>query len=62
MSLIDRIKSFFSGGSSTADPHAGHEHAPEPTAPTMPTDPAGMPTSEPAEPGEREDERGNAPG
>jgi hypothetical protein len=54
MSLMDKIKSFFSGGD--ADSHAGHDHSaaspaspPEPTAPTVPTDPAGMPASEPAD-------------
>ncbi len=49
MSLMDKIKSFFSGGSSSADPHAGHDHTPSATAPTVPADPVGMPTSEPAE-------------
>lgn len=56
MSFMDKIKSWFSGGSSAgADAHAGHEHAAhddhshEPAAPVMPpADPAGMPTSEPA--------------
>ena len=48
MSLMDKIRSFFSGGD---DSHAGHdhsadghEHPPEPNAPTVPTDPVGMPT------------------
>jgi hypothetical protein len=49
MSLMDKIKSFFSGGSSTADSHAGHDHSYEPAAPTPPADPAGMPTAEPAD-------------
>jgi hypothetical protein len=52
MSLMDKIKSLFSGGG--GDSHAGHDHSapaqpPEPTAPTVPTDPVGMPTSEPAD-------------
>lgn len=57
MSLMDKIRSFFSGGS--ADSHAGHDHSAaghehptepvSPTAPTVPTDPAGMPTSEPGD-------------
>jgi len=61
MSLLDRIKSMFSGGSSdSADSHAGHDHAGddrshEPAAPpTPPADPAGMPASDtaPSEEGE----------
>jgi hypothetical protein len=61
MSLLDKIKSMFSGGSSdTTDAHAGHDHAgqdksPEPAAPpTAPADPAGMPTPDaaPSEEGE----------
>ncbi len=51
MSLMDKIKSLFSGGSAAgADDHAGHDHAGhdhshEPAA--MPSsDPAGMPMSE----------------
>lgn len=61
MSLMDRIKSMFSGGSSdAADAHAGHDHsgydhAHEPAAPPMPqADPAVMPTSDaaPSEEGE----------
>jgi hypothetical protein len=55
MSLMDKIKSFFSGGGSSSDSHAGHDHAPEPTAPTQPADPTGMPMSEPAEPKADED-------
>jgi hypothetical protein len=56
MSIMDKIKSFFSGGGD--DSHAGHDHSatpaapptpPEPTAPTVPTGPAGMPASEPAD-------------
>ncbi len=52
MSLMDKIKSMFSGGSSAAtDDHAGHDHSAhdqsnEPAAP-MPADPAGVPMSEP---------------
>lgn len=53
MSLMDKIKSFFSGGSSAdADDHAGHDHSGpdhshEPAAAMPPVDPAGMPMSEP---------------
>jgi hypothetical protein len=49
MSFMDKIKSWFSGGSSAgADAHAGHDHPHEPAAPAMPpADPAGMPMSEP---------------
>jgi hypothetical protein len=51
MSLMDKIKSLFSGGSdghSHADhDHAGHDHSHEPVAPPMPpADPAGMPTAD----------------
>ena len=53
MSLMDKVKSLFSGGSSAdahdhaGHDHAGHDHSHEP-APTMPpADPAGMPMSEP---------------
>jgi hypothetical protein len=61
MSLMDRIKSMFSGGSSDeADAHAGHDHSDhdhshEPAVPPLPqADPAVMPTSDaaPAEEGE----------
>ena len=51
MSLMDKVKSFFSGGSSAgADEHAGHDHSAhdhssEPAA-TPPADPAGMPMSD----------------
>ena len=46
MSFMDKIKSWFSGGSSAeGDSHAGHDHPHEPAMP--PADPAGMPTSEP---------------
>ncbi len=50
MSLMDKLKSMFSGGS--ADDHAdhdhsGHDHSHEPVAP--PADPAGLPTSEESE-------------
>jgi len=55
MSLLDRIKSLFGGGSSDgADAHSGHDdarhdHTPEPAAPPAPpADPTGLPTSEPA--------------
>jgi hypothetical protein len=54
MSLMDRIKGLFSGGSADADAHAGHDHSDpdhthEPVAPPMPpADPAGMPTSDAA--------------
>ena len=58
MSLMDKIKSMFSGGSpDAADAHAGHDHAGddhshEPVAPPMP--PADLPTPDaaPAEEGE----------
>ena len=53
MSLMERIKSMFAGGSSDeAHDHAGHDdaghdHSHEPIAPpTSPADPAGMPTSD----------------
>ena len=52
MSFMDRIKSLFSGGSSDADGHAGHDHSEaghshEPVAPPMPpADPAGLPTGD----------------
>ena len=51
MSIMDKIKSFFSGGSSAgAGEHAGHDHSTQPQAPAEPmppADPAGMPMSEP---------------
>ena len=51
MSVIDKIKSLFSGGSSP-DAHAGHDHSghdhDHAHEPAMPADPAGMPMSEPA--------------
>ena len=51
MSLMDKIKSLFSGGSdahSHADhDHAGHDHSHEPVGPPLPpADPAGTPTAE----------------
>ena len=59
MSLMDKIKSFFSGGSSAgADEHAGHDHSAhdhshEPAAAaTPPADPAGMPMSDSDDAGE----------
>jgi hypothetical protein len=56
MSLMDKLKSIFSGGSSdAADAHAGHDHSDEPVAPPLPqADPAVMPTSDaaPSEEGE----------
>ena len=61
MSLIDKLKSMFSGGSSdAADAHAhddpsDHDHPHEPAAPPLPqADPAVMPTSDtaPSEEGE----------
>lgn len=63
MSFMDKIKSWFSGGSSAgADAHAGHDHAAhdhhshEPAAPAMPpADPAGIPTSDAPAGGESED-------
>lgn len=55
MSLMDKLKSMFAGGSSDATDahaghdHAGHDHSHEPVAPPMPpADPAGMPTSDAA--------------
>ena len=58
MSLMDKIKGLFSGGSSDADAHAGHDHSGadhEPVAPPMPpADPAGMSTPD-AAPQEGED-------
>ena len=65
MSLMDKIKSLFGGGSSdTADAHAGHDHAahdraaePTPAAPPVAqTGSAGIPTSEP-QPAEEQDDR-----
>ena len=54
MSLMDKIRSFFSGGAAGSDAghdhsHAGHDHPPEPNAPTVPTDPVAMPAGEPAD-------------
>jgi hypothetical protein len=57
MSLMDKIRSFFSGGVSDSHAghdhsHNGHDHADEPvsaTAPTVPSDPAVIPTTEPAD-------------
>ena len=51
MSLMDKIKSLFSGGSDehshAGHDHAGHDHSHEPVAPPMPpADPAGMPTAD----------------
>lgn len=52
MSFMDKVKSFFSGGSSAGtDEHAGHDHSAqsqpaEPSAPMPPADPTGMPTSD----------------
>lgn len=45
MTLMERIKSLFSGGSSTEDSHTGHDHSGndhshEPTTPTAPAEPA----------------------
>ena len=45
MSLMDKIKSLFSGGSSTTDGHEGHDHSGgdhshEPAAPVPPAEPA----------------------
>jgi hypothetical protein len=51
MSLMDKIKSFFSGGSGAdahdhaGHDHSGHDHTHEPAAP--PVDPVGTPMSEP---------------
>ncbi len=51
MSLMDKIKSFFSGSSSDTDSHAGHDHSGhdhshEPAAPPV-ADPVGTPSAEP---------------
>ncbi len=60
MSLMDKLKSMFAGGSSDAThdhssddhsdhDHSSHDHSHDPVAPPMPpADPAGMPTSEPS--------------
>ena len=50
MSLLDKIKSMFSGTSAhdhTDHDHTGHDHSHEPVVP--PADPAGTPTSAPAD-------------
>ncbi|MDX6396634.1 MAG: hypothetical protein QOJ43_42 [Gaiellaceae bacterium] len=48
MSLMDKIKSFFTGGASASDSHAGHDHSGHDHAePAAPVDPAGIPASEP---------------
>ncbi len=66
MSLMDKIKSMFAGGSSdgadahadhdhSGHDHAGHDHSHEPVVPPMPpADPMSMPTSDraPSEEGE----------
>jgi ABC-type Zn2+ transport system substrate-binding protein/surface adhesin len=68
MSLMDKIKEFFSGGSSAEEhdhddhaghdhaghDHSGHDHAHEAAAPMTPADPAGMaePMPEPMQPAE----------
>jgi hypothetical protein len=63
MSLMDKIKEFFSGSSSAGDhdhdehaghDHSGHDHAHEAAAPMPPADPTGMaePLSEPMQPAE----------
>ena len=66
MSLMDKLKSMFSGGSSdAADAHADHDHSDhdhdhsdEPAAPPMPqADPAVTPTSD-AAPSEEGENRG----
>ena len=58
MSIMDKLKSMFSGGSADdhADhdhDHAGDDHSHEPVAPPLPpadlADPTGMPTSEESE-------------
>ena len=58
MSLMDKLKSMFSGGSSdTADDHAGHDHdhaghdhSHEPAAPPLPqADVAELPATEEAD-------------
>jgi hypothetical protein len=63
MSLMDKIKEFFSGGSSAGDDHdhsghdhSGHDHSHEAAAPMPPADPTGMteppPAREPMQPAE----------
>jgi hypothetical protein len=52
MSLMEKIKSFFSGGSSGTESHAGHDHSGddhshEPVAPIPSADPLGTPPAEP---------------
>jgi hypothetical protein len=57
MSLMDKLKSMFSGGSADDHAghdhdhdHAGHDHSHEPVAPPVPpADPALIPTSEDGE-------------
>jgi hypothetical protein len=57
MSLLDKIKSMFSGGSSDPDDHtghdhdhAGHDHPHEPAEPPLPqADVAEMPAAEEAD-------------
>ena len=61
MSLMDKIKGFFSGSSSdTEHDHSGHDHSghdhshePEAAAPMAPAEPMGMPEPSPT-PGEPE--------
>jgi len=50
MSVIDKIKSMFSGGSSATDDHSGHDHnghdhSHEPAAPA-PAEPAAEPAAD----------------
>jgi hypothetical protein len=60
---MDKIKGFFSGGSSAGDhdhddhaghDHSGHDHSHEPAAPMATADPTGMaePMAEPIQPAE----------
>ena len=58
MSLMDKLKAMFSGGSSDADARAGNDHPAvdhthEPAAPPLPpVDPAGTSTSDAPQEGE----------
>lgn len=60
MSFMDKVKSFFSGGSAAGtDEHAGHDHSGHDhdhshEAPMPPADPMGAPMAEPT-PDEGED-------
>lgn len=60
MSLLDKLKSLFSGGSSAGAPahdHAGHDHTHEPAPPAEPSYTSTPEPAAPAEPEEGESER-----